>query len=95
MKGFERMRKMKINHGLHGLASLTLAMLGMVWAANAATGMSAAFRMDLSGMGPWEMRTARASATLRINGAQETIASIPYIGSTSKEIVAKFLEKLR
>ena len=30
-----------------------------------------------------------------INGAQETIASIPYIGSASKEIVAKFLEKLR
>lgn len=30
-----------------------------------------------------------------ITGAQETIASIPYIGSASKEIVAKFLEKLR
>ena len=30
-----------------------------------------------------------------INGAQEAIASIPYIGSASKEIVAKFLEKLR
>ena len=30
-----------------------------------------------------------------IIGAQETIASIPYIGSASKEIVAKFLEKLR
>ena len=30
-----------------------------------------------------------------ITGAQETIASIPYIGRASKEIVAKFLEKLR
>lgn len=30
-----------------------------------------------------------------IIGAQETIASIPYIGNTGKEIVAKFLEKLR
>lgn len=30
-----------------------------------------------------------------IIGAQETIASIPYIGSASKEIVGKFLEKLR
>ena len=29
------------------------------------------------------------------SGAEETIASIPYIGSASKEIVAKFLEKLR
>lgn len=30
-----------------------------------------------------------------IIGAQETIASIPYIGGASKEIVGKFLEKLR
>ena len=30
-----------------------------------------------------------------ITGAQETIASIPYIGRASKEIVAKFFEKLR
>ena len=57
MKGFERMRKMKINHGLHRLASLTLAMLGMVWVANAATGTSSKFAIDLTGMGPWEMRT--------------------------------------
>ena len=34
MKGFERMRERKINHGLHRLASLAFAMLGMVWAAN-------------------------------------------------------------
>ena len=51
MKGFERMRDMKINHGLYRLASLTLAMLGMVWAANAATGTSSKFAIDLTGMG--------------------------------------------
>lgn len=51
MNGFERMREMKINHGLHRLASLTLAMLGMVWAANAATGTSSKFAIDLTGMG--------------------------------------------
>ena len=74
MKGFERMREMKINHGLHRLASLTLAMLGMVWAANAATGTSAEFRMDLSGMGSWEMRTARASEAISYSSAWATNA---------------------
>ena len=74
MKGFERMRDMKINHGLHRLASLTLAMLGMVWAVNAATGTSAEFRMDLSGMGPWEMRTARASEAISYSSAWATNA---------------------
>ena len=64
MKGFERMREMKINHGLHRLASLTLAMLGMVWAANAATGTSGEFRMDLSGMGPWDVRAAAATEAI-------------------------------
>ena len=74
MKGFERMREMKINHGLHRLASLTLAMLGMVWAVNAATGTSGEFRMDLSGMGPWEMRTARASEAISYSSAWATNA---------------------
>ena len=72
MKGFERMREMKINHGLHRLASLTFAMLGMVWAANAATGTSGEFRMDLPGMGPWEMRTARASEAISYSSAWAT-----------------------
>lgn len=63
-----------INHGLHRLASLTLAMLGMVWAANAATGTSDEFRMDLSGMGPWEMRTARASEAISYSSAWATNA---------------------
>ena len=72
MKGFERMREMKINHGLHILASLTLAMLGMVWAANAATGTSGEFRIDLSGMGPWEMRTAAASETISYSSTWAT-----------------------
>ena len=74
MKGFERMREMKINHGLHRLASLTLAMLGMVWVANAATGTSGEFRMDLSGMGPWEMRTARANEAISYSSAWATNA---------------------
>ena len=74
MKGLERMGEMKINHGLHRLASLTLAMLGMVWAANAATGTSEEFRMDLSGMGPWEMRTAAASEAISYSTAWATNA---------------------
>ena len=72
MKGFERMRKMKINHGLHGLCSLTLAVWGM--SAVAATGTSAEFRMDLSGMGPWEMRTARTSEAISYSSAWATNA---------------------
>ena len=72
MKGFERMRERKINHGLHRLASLTLAMLGMVWAANAATGTSEEFRMDLSGIGPWEMRTAAATEALSYSSTWAT-----------------------
>ena len=72
MKEFERMRKMKINHGLHGLCSLTLAVWGM--SAVAATGTSAEFRMDLSGMGPWEMRTARASEAISYFSAWATNA---------------------
>ena len=72
MKGFERMRERKINHGLHRLASLTLAMLGMVWAANAATGTSEEFRMDLSGMGPWEMRTAAATEAISYSSTWAT-----------------------
>ncbi|MBQ7190485.1 MAG: hypothetical protein IJR99_13850 [Kiritimatiellae bacterium] len=36
MKGIERMKEMKMNHGLHGQASLTLAMWGV--SAHAATG---------------------------------------------------------
>ena len=72
MKGFERMREMKINHGLHGLCSLTLAIWGL--SAVAATGTSGEFRMDLSGMGPWEMRTARASEAISYSSAWATNA---------------------
>ena len=72
MKGFERMREMKVNHGIHGIGML--AVLGMVWAVNAATGTSEEFRMDLSGMGPWEMRTARASESISYSSAWATNA---------------------
>ena len=70
MKGFERMKEM--NHGLHGLCSLMLAVWGMSVAA--ATGTSGEFRMDLSGMGPWEMRTAAASETITYSTAWATNA---------------------
>ncbi len=55
---------------------LTPVCLGMLLggAANAATGTSAEFRMDLSGMGPWEMRTARASEAISYSSAWATNA---------------------
>ena len=61
-----------MNHGLHGLCSLTLAIWGL--SAFAATGTSAEFRMDLSGMGPWEMRMARASEAISYSTAWATNA---------------------
>ena len=62
------------NHGLHRLAVLMLACLGMVWSAVAATGTSAEFCADLRGMGPWEMRTARASEAISYSSAWATNA---------------------
>ena len=55
-----------MNHGIHGMKILTLVCLGMLLggAATAATSESEDFMVDLSGMGPWEMRTARASETI-------------------------------
>ena len=75
MKGFERMREMNLGiHRIHGI--LTLVCLGMLLggAAAAATGTSGEFRMDLSGMGPWEMRTARASEAINYSTAWATNA---------------------
>ena len=77
---------MKINHGLHRLASLTLAMLGMVWVANAATGTSSKFAIDLTGMGAWEMHQAEVSqwitysttwATNALDGANAVVKVYP------------------
>ena len=62
------------NHGLHRLAALTLAIFGMAWAVNAATGTSGEFRVDLAGMGPWEMRTARLSEAISYSSAWATNA---------------------
>ena len=73
MKGFERMREM--NHGIHRIHGiLTLVCLGMLLggAAAAATGTSEEFRMDLSGIGPWEMRTAAASEAISYSTAWAT-----------------------
>ena len=91
MKGFERMKEMKIettkytkytkkNARMRKCISCTsciswfknilpLAIVGFAFAVNAATGMSEEFRIDLSGMGPWEMRTARASEAIRYSTA--------------------------
>ena len=68
------MKEMKINHGLHRLASLTLAIFGMAWVAGAATGTSGEFRVDLAGMGPWETRTARASEAISYSSTWATNA---------------------
>ena len=56
MKGFERIKEMNkaLKICLCGLLAHICASTGL-----AATGTSGEFRMDLSGMGPWEMRTAR------------------------------------
>ncbi|MBQ9432216.1 MAG: SUMF1/EgtB/PvdO family nonheme iron enzyme [Kiritimatiellae bacterium] len=72
MEGVERMKMMRINHGLHRLAALTLAMWGV--SAYAATGTSAEFKVDLRGMGPWEMRTAAASEAIAYSSAWATNA---------------------
>ena len=53
---------------------LPLAVVGFAFAVNAATGTSGEFRMDLSGMGPWEMRTARASEAISYSSAWATNA---------------------
>ena len=74
MRRFERMEEMSNNHRRHGLGSLTFAVLGMGMSAVAATGTSGEFRMDLSGMGPWEMRTARASEAISYSSAWATNA---------------------
>ena len=94
MKGFERMKEMKIettkytkytkkNAIMRKCISCTsciswlknammLVIIVLVWAANAATGTSEEFRMDLSGMGPWEMRTAAASEALSYSSTWAT-----------------------
>ena len=54
------MKGMRFNHGIRGIHRiLMLAVLGMVWVANAAIGTSEGNRLDLSGMGSREMRTAQ------------------------------------
>ena len=104
MKGFERMKEMKIETTKYtkytkmeegrlrhlSCAScildrrslgaggswfkhiLPLAVVGFAFAVNAATGTSGEFRMDLSGMRPWEMRTARASEAISYSTAWAT-----------------------
>ena len=74
MKGFkaERMREMGIDHRMRGI--LAFAALGMAWTAFAATGTSAEFKIDLRGMGPWEMRAAAASETIAYSSAWATNA---------------------
>ena len=63
-----------MNHGIHGMKILTLVCLGMLLggAATAATSESEDFTVDLSGMGPWEMRTAAASEAISYSTAWAT-----------------------
>jgi len=98
MKGFERMKEMKIettkytkytkkNAIMRKCISCTsciswlknammLVIIVLVWAANAATGTSEEFRMDLSSMGPWDVRTAAATEAIRYSStwAMNTLA---------------------
>ena len=66
-----------MNHGIHrirGMKILTLVCLGMLLGgvAAAATSESEDFTVDLSGMGPWEMRTAAASEAISYSTAWAT-----------------------
>ena len=66
-----------MNHGIHrihGMKILTLVCLGMLLGdvAAAATSESGDFTVDLSGMGPWEMRTAAASEAISYSTAWAT-----------------------
>ena len=74
MKEFERIKAMKKNYGMVRMAALTIACLGFAGAAHAATGTSAEFKVDLKGMGPWEMRTAAASEAIAYSSAWATNA---------------------
>ena len=53
---------------------LALAIVGFGCAAEAATGTSAEFKVDLRGLGPWEMRTAEASEAIAYSSAWATNA---------------------
>lgn len=83
MKGFERMKEMKkaLKIGLFGLLAHIYASTALV-----ATGTSAEFKIDLAGMGPWEMRTAAATeaicysstwATNTLDGAKAVVKVYP------------------
>ena len=71
MKGFERMKEMKkaLKIGLFGLLAHICASTAL-----ATTGTSAEFKIDLVGMGPWEMRTAAASEAISYSTAWATNA---------------------
>lgn len=71
MKGFERMKEMKkaLKIGLFGLLAHIYASTAL-----AATGTSAEFKIDLAGMGPWEMRTAAATEAISYSTAWATNA---------------------
>ena len=70
-KGFERMKEMKkaLKIGLFGLLAHICASTAL-----AATGTSAEFKIDLAGMGPWEMRAAAAREAISYSTAWATNA---------------------
>ena len=72
------------------------AMFGMAWAAVAATGTSGEFRIDLSGMGPWERYTvagneaiaySSAWATNAATGAKAVVKAMPVLKQKPKYVV--------
>ena len=69
MKGFGRMKEMKkaLKICLFGMLAHICASMGL-----AATSESEDFTVDLSGMGPWEMRTAAASEAISYSTAWAT-----------------------
>ena len=71
----------EMNHGIHRIHGiLTLVCLGMLLGgvAAAATSESEDFTVDLSGMGPWEMRTAAASEAISYSTAWATNGFLLY-----------------
>lgn len=71
MRGFERMKEMKkaLKIGLFGVLAHICASTSL-----AATGTSAEFKIDLAGMGPWEVRTAAATEGITYSTAWATNA---------------------
>ena len=75
MKGFWRMKRMKIYHGILRMGSIALAVIWMLacgGSAFAATSTGAEFKMDLRGLRPWKTHPASTSETIAYSTAWAT-----------------------